>query len=446
MATNVNERVLFMDNKMLRQLPIVAALLMASLAHAGFPVITTIPAQTVLEDSATLAVELNITDPDNEPLTIGTSISDTDLATLQIIGTWTQVGQDMDGEAAEDYSGSVSLSADATTVAIGAFGNDANGSYSGHVRIYTNNGGTWSQVGQDIDGKAANDERSGWSVSLSADGATVAIGAFGNDSGHVRIYTNNGGTWAQLGQDINGESTDDWSGWSVSLSADGATVAIGATNNGGNGEYSGHVRIYAYDGIASWTQLGQDIDGEAAGDRSGHSVSLSADGATVAIGATFNGGNGASSGHVRIYNVIDFLLITPKENVNGTATVTITATDTADNETSSTFTLNVDIDTDGDGVGNNADTDDDNDGVLDTTDAFATNVAASVDTDLDGLPDSFNENCDASCIAASGLTLDLDDDNDGISDTDEIDMGTDPTDESDCITCGPKSWWRFKLM
>ena len=150
-----------MDNKMLRQLPIVAALLMASLAHAGFPVITTIPAQTVLEDSATLAVELNITDPDNEPLTIGTSISDTDLATLQIIGTWTQVGQDMDGEAAEDYSGSVSLSADATTVAIGAFGNDANGSYSGHVRIYTNNGGTWSQVGQDIDGKAANDERSG---------------------------------------------------------------------------------------------------------------------------------------------------------------------------------------------------------------------------------------------------------------------------------------------
>ena len=149
---------------------------------------------------------------------------------------------------------------------------------------------------------------------------------------------------------------------------------------------------------------------------------------------------------MRIYNVIDFLLITPKENVNGTATVTITATDTADNETSSTFTLNVDIDTDGDGVGNNADTDDDNDGVLDTTDAFATNVAASVDTDLDGLPDSFNENCDASCIAASGLTLDLDDDNDGISDTDEIDMGTDPTDESDCITCGPKSWWRFKLM
>ncbi|MFB1037254.1 MAG: calcium-binding protein, partial [Sinobacterium sp.] len=67
-------------------------------------------------------------------------------------------------------------------------------------------------------------------------------------------------------------------------------------------------------------------------------------------------------------------------------------------------------DFDMDGSYNYFDTDDDNDGVLDTADAFATNVAASVDTDLDGLPDSFNENCDASCIAASGLTLDLDDD------------------------------------
>ena len=33
------------------------------------------------------------------------------------------------------------------------------------------------------------------------------------------------------------------------------------------------------------TQIGSDIDGEAAGDQSGRSVSLSADGSTVAIGA-----------------------------------------------------------------------------------------------------------------------------------------------------------------
>ena len=44
-----------------------------------------------------------------------------------------------------------------------------------------------------------------------------------------------------------------------------------------------------------WTQLGQDLDGEAAGDDSGYSVSLSGD--RVAIGAIYNDGNGSSSGH-----------------------------------------------------------------------------------------------------------------------------------------------------
>ena len=34
----------------------------------------------------------------------------------------------------------------------------------------------------------------------------------------------------------------------------------------------------------NWNQIGNDIDGEAAGDNSGRSVSTSADGYTVAIG------------------------------------------------------------------------------------------------------------------------------------------------------------------
>ena len=49
-------------------------------------------------------------------------------------------------------------------------------------------------------------------------------------------------------------------------------------------------------------QIGTDIDGEAEYDLSGHCVSLSSDGTTVAIGATYNDGNGTNSGHVRIYS------------------------------------------------------------------------------------------------------------------------------------------------
>jgi hypothetical protein len=221
--------------------------------------------------------------------------------------TWSQLGEDINGEAAGDYSGwSVSLSSDGNTVAIGANQNDSNGSDSGHVRVYNfTNGTTWTQLGSDIEGEDGNDQ-SGYSVSLSSDGKTVAVGAIendgnGNSSGQVRIYNYNGTAWSQLGEDINGEAAGDYSGWSVSLSSDGNTVAIGANQNDSNGSDSGHVRVYNYDGT-SWSQLGEDIDGEASNDHFGFSVSLSSSGKTLAVGGYYNDGNGSDSGHVRIYN------------------------------------------------------------------------------------------------------------------------------------------------
>lgn len=118
--------------------------------------------------------------------------------------------------------------------------------------------------------------------------------------------------WSQLGADIDGEAEYDNSGASVSLSADGQTVAIGAPRNTGNGSDSGHVRIFQFIG-GSWQQLGADIDGEAISDNSGWSVSLSADGQTVAIGAIFNDGNGTESGHVRIFQLSELLLGAKKD-------------------------------------------------------------------------------------------------------------------------------------
>ena len=229
-------------------------------------------------------------------------------------GTWTKVGADIDGEAAGDNSGmSVSMSSDGTRVAIGA--PNSNVMDSGSVRIFSESGGTWTQVGADINGEAGGDN-SGYSVSISADGTRVAIGAYQNDpnsncgwsfsacnGGHVRIYSESGGTWTQVGSDIDGEAAQDYSGRSVSISADGTRVAIGASNNDGTGsQYSGHVRVYSESG-GTWTQVGADIDGEAAGDRSGHSVSMSSDGTRVAIGAYQNDGTVSSdAGHVRVYD------------------------------------------------------------------------------------------------------------------------------------------------
>jgi hypothetical protein len=117
----------------------------------------------------------------------------------------------------------------------------------------------------------------------------------------------------------------------VSLSADGSIVAIGAYINN---NITGHVRVYQYDstkttavadqtlanfGPIGWNRLGQDIDGENGGDRSGYSVSLSADGSIVAIGAYVHN---ISAGHVQVYQLpsTTSLLVLSDVSLNGIPT------------------------------------------------------------------------------------------------------------------------------
>ena len=229
--------------------------------------------------------------------------------------SWIQAGNDIfdDSEYNYDHGWSVSLSANGATVAIGAPAKLNNPNYWGASRIFAWNGTDWEQKGGTIDALAVND-RFGWSVSLSSDGDTVAIGAYlnvgsGQFEGSVRVFIWNGSTWGQKGNSIHGETGFDYSGYSISLSSDGNSIAIGAHNNeGDNGAHSGHVRIYSWDG-SSWIQSGMDIDGEAENDHSGQSVSLSADGNVVVIGAPYNDGNGDSSGHVRVYSKISLGII-----------------------------------------------------------------------------------------------------------------------------------------
>lgn len=231
-----------------------------------------------------------------------------------IADVWTQIGDDIDGEASNDLSGNgIALSSNGDIVAIGATENGGNGSNSGHVRVFENNAGVWTQIGSDIDGEMSSDS-SGGSISLSADGSVLAIGARANDgngsnnSGHVRVFENMGGVWTQIGTDIDGENSIDNFGSSVSLSSNGTILAVGAPGNNGNGSNSGHVRVFRNEG-GSWTQLGADIDGEAESDASGTGVSLSGDGNTLSIGARFNDGGGKNAGHYRIYDLASLLAV-----------------------------------------------------------------------------------------------------------------------------------------
>ena len=123
-------------------------------------------------------------------------------------------------------------------------------------------GSAWNQLGVDIEGEAAGDQFC-YSVSLSADGQTVAIGApyAGSKVGHVCIYGWNGSSWNKLGANIDGDVARQL-GYSVSLSADGQTVAIGAPSVEYGNSISSQVQIYRWNG-SSWNKLGANIDGEA---------------------------------------------------------------------------------------------------------------------------------------------------------------------------------------
>ena len=224
---------------------------------------------------------------------------------------WAPIGKndDIEGEAADDGAGvSVSLSADGRTVAVGAPGPLTASSTTGHVRVFSYDGTHWVPVGGNIEGEAISDQ-AGESVSLSADGSTVAVGAPGpttasSTTGNVRVFSYNGIRWTQIGSEIEGEAAEDRAGFSVSLSADGKTVAVGAPVRSanqaqGSSDKKGKVRVFSYNGT-QWTPFGSNIVGVAAGDRAGFSVSLSADGKTVAVGSP---GSSASKGQVRVFEL-----------------------------------------------------------------------------------------------------------------------------------------------
>ena len=256
---------------------------------------------------------------------------DSSNTTVAPIG-WTQVGTDIVGESGAiqmgnsgnyyggDESGTcVAMSSDGKRIAIGAIENDGNGFASGHVRVYDWNGSSWTKVGSDIDGENRSD-RSGYSIAMNSSGSRIAIGApynngNGTRSGHVRVYDRDSSNttvapigWTLIGE-IDGKAAGDWSGHSVAMSDDGKTIAIGAIDHNSKG----HVRVYYLDG-SFLIPLGSEIEGEADGDDFGYSVAMNSSGTRIAISAPKNDVNGNNSGHVRVY---DYKIPTEVEWTNG---------------------------------------------------------------------------------------------------------------------------------
>ena len=220
--------------------------------------------------------------------------------------TWQQIGSDLSGTNGEHFGYSVSINSIGNIIAVGApFSNVDGKQNSGVVRIYENTNNSWFRIGSDLSG--TNGEQFGYSVSINSIGNIIAVGApFSNvdgkqNSGVVRIYENTNNSWFRIGSDLSGTNGEQF-GYSVSINSIGNIIAVGAPFSDINETDSGVVRIYDFID-STWQQKGQLITGESSGDQSGYSVSLSKDGSTVAIGAIYNdgNGNGNESGHVRVY-------------------------------------------------------------------------------------------------------------------------------------------------
>ena len=206
------------------------------------------------------------------------------------------------GYVGSSYQGcSVALSADGNTLAVGGY---ADNDRVGAVWIFIRNGSIWSQQGSKIcpvTPRQGMYNYVGNSVSLSADGNTLAIGtpigASSNNSGCTYIYIRDiNGMWAQQAF-INGMGGSK-QGWSVSLSADGNTVACGAP---WYNSYYGCAFIFVrINGV--WNQQGRltGTGGDASANQ-GISISLSSDGNTLAVGGN---GDNTRTGAVWIFTRI----------------------------------------------------------------------------------------------------------------------------------------------
>ena len=107
-------------------------------------------------------------------------------------GAWSPRGQYLDGDVLYDRAFAHALSAGGQYIIIGAYGADTNGKLgNGQVRIYQYDAsGTWVMISED-DGPTPtiNSRRYGWSVSISADASRIAIGAPGSSVyGTVYIF------------------------------------------------------------------------------------------------------------------------------------------------------------------------------------------------------------------------------------------------------------------
>lgn len=231
--------------------------------------------------------------------------------------------------ASDQLSYGAALSADGTTLAVGAPGEASAATgvggdqtsdaapYSGAVYVFRRSGSVWAQEEYLKASNTGADDLFGESLALSSDGTILAVGAPSESSaatgvggnqtnnrmdgaGAVYVFVRTDTTWEQQAyvKASNPGEINEFGG-DVSLSADGGTLAVGAEGEqsaatGIDGDQddesvngAGAVYVFRRTG-STWAQEAYvKASNTNAGDRFGRVVALAADGATLAVSAPY---------------------------------------------------------------------------------------------------------------------------------------------------------------
>lgn len=233
---------------------------------------------------------------------------------------------------ANDYFGTrLALSADGTTLAVGASTEDSNATgiggvetnnatlEAGAVYVFTRVGSTWSQQAYVKASNTGVNDQFGYAVALSDDGSTMAVGAVSEGSnatgidgdqanntapgsGAVYVFTRAGSTWSQQAY-VKASNAVGYFGCAVALAADGATLAVGARYEDSNatgidGDQAntaapdaGAAYVFVRVGTAWSQQAYVKASNARLNNNFGYTVAVSADGAMLAVGAPYESSN-----------------------------------------------------------------------------------------------------------------------------------------------------------
>lgn len=212
-----------------------------------------------------------------------------------------------DKVAADNFGIRVSISADGTRLVVGAYFADPSGlSAAGKAYIYVKTNGVWVQEAVLTASNKATNDYFGVGVSMCADGTRVAIGAYNKtvgglaSAGAVYVFSRSGSTWTQEAiLTASDKAAADQLGQGLAIDATGTRVVAGALESGANN--AGAAYVFSRSGTV-WAQEAKLTASDGASiDYLGLSASITANGDRVLVssyGADVGGTADAGAAYV----------------------------------------------------------------------------------------------------------------------------------------------------